>query len=306
MFVRSVNQPELPGTSPLELVFVGNRLLVVETGREARLSEAKPAAGEETVRRLYLGSLDGRPCYVRELRRADVPVSSDSPAWTGAAAATEAPAAQGQSAGTGGPSGGAAGAPQIVLRDLRSLMGALDEELLKIAGIASQVLDWDRNHQFCGRCGGPTVSSTTERSRSCPTCELSFYPRISPAVIVGVHREGRILLAHNRRHRGPRPLYSVLAGFVEPGESLEDCVRREVGEEVAIELGEIRYFGSQPWPFPDSLMVGFTACYRAGEIRVDGVEIVEADWFTRENLPPIPPHGTIARRIIDSLVSETS
>jgi len=288
MFVRSVNPPESPGTSPLELVFVGNRLLVMENGRETTLFDVKLEAGEETARLLHLGSLDGRPCYVRELRRADFPISNDSPAWTGSA------------------TGAGATAPQIVLRDLRSLMGALDDELLKIAGFASQLLDWDRNHQFCGRCGAPTVSSATERARSCPTCKLTFYPRISPAIIVGVHREGRILLAHNRRHRGPRPLYSVLAGFVEPGESLEDCVRREVAEEVAIELGEIRYFGSQPWPFPDSLMVGFTAEYRSGEIQVDGVEIVEADWFTRESLPPVPPHGTIARRIIDSLVSGTS
>ncbi len=288
MFVRSVNPPESPGVSSLELVFVGNRLLVEENGRETRLFDGKLEGGEETTRLLHLGSLDGRPCYVRELRQADFPVSSDG--------------------ATNGPLGGAGAAPvsQVVLRDLRSLMGALDDELLKIAGIASQVLDWDRNHQFCGRCGGPTVSSTTERSRSCPACKLSFYPRISPAIIVGVHRDGKILLAHNRRHRGSRPMYSVLAGFVEPGESLEDCVRREVAEEVAIELGEIRYFGSQPWPFPDSLMVGFTAEYRSGEIRVDGVEIVEAEWFSRESLPPIPPHGTIARRIIDSLVSRTS
>ncbi len=297
MFVRSVRPPASPIASPFELLFVGNRLLVVEDALGTRLFEAPAADLDETARLLHLGSLDGRPCYVRELRRTDFPVASDSPLWAGASPPSE----QDEPEGAGGPV-----LSRVVLRDLRSLMGALDEELLKVAGIASQVLDWDRNHQFCGRCGGPTLASERERARSCPSCKLTFYPRISPAIIVGVHRDGRILLAHNRRHRGSRPMFSVLAGFVEPGESLEECVRREVAEEVGLELGEIRYFASQPWPFPDSLMVGFTAEYRSGEIRVDGVEIMEASWFAPESLPPIPPPGTIARQIIDSLAARTS
>lgn len=120
-------------------------------------------------------------------------------------------------------------------------------------------------------------------------------------MIVAVLKEDKILLAHNRRHRTGH-VFSVLAGFVEPGESLEECVRREVMEEVSIELGEIRYFASQPWPFPDSLMIAFTADYKAGAIDVDGTEIVEAGWYDRDHLPAVPPHGTVARRLIDWFV----
>lgn len=316
MFVRSVVPPQSPTAPPLELLFVANRLVIEEGEGRARPADLarlaapadSPAAGaadpvehheagddSETLRRLYLGTYDGRPCYVRELARGDLPIASDAPAWT-------PPAATDSTAGRHAAPHAPGASVRMVLRDLRSLMGLLDEELWRVAGTALQFLDWDRNHQFCGRCGGPTTASETDRSRSCPRCSLHFYPRISPAIIVGIHRAGRILLARNRRYRGPHPLYSVLAGFVEPGESLEECVRREVVEEVSLELGEIRYFASQPWPFPDSLMVGFTAEYGAGEIRVDGEEILDADWFDRDTLPAIPPQGTIARRIIDSLV----
>lgn len=251
--------------SSLTFAFRGTRMLVRTDGASARLP-ADIGSGE-SARRLYLGTLDGRPCEAVELR--DGPAPSEP----------------------------------LAFRDLRSLMGSLDEELLKIAGIASQVLDWDRNHQFCGRCGAQTVASAVERSRKCPRCSLAAYPRISPAIIVAVRRGREILLAHNRRHSGP--VFSIVAGYVEPGESLEECVRRELREEVSIEVDDIRYFGSQPWPFPDSLMLGFVARYEAGEISVDGTEIMEAGWFTRETLPQIPPAGTIARRIIESVLAET-
>jgi NAD+ diphosphatase len=262
--------------------FIDGQLLVDVTEENAELPNISlstgpsrtpavlPGVGEVVVARdLFLGTLDGRPCRTVELR----PVAENS---SGHAQQGEGPRPMG----------------------LRSLMGRRDEELLRVAGVASQILDWDRNHQFCGRCGARTVPSDTERSRSCPTCFLTAYPRISPAIIVAVVKGDRLLLGHNRRHRGGH-VFSVLAGFVEPGESLEECVRREVMEEVAIEVKNIRYFASQPWPFPDSLMIAFTATYGGGEIAVDGTEIIEAGWFDRDHLPSIPPHGTVARRLID-------
>ena len=152
-----------------------------------------------------------------------------------------------------------------------------------------------------GRCGSRTVDRTQERAKECPDCGLISYPSISPAIIVAVRKGNRILLAHSTRHRSG--WYSVLAGFVEPGETLEACVRREVKEEVGLEVKNIRYFGSQPWPFPNSLMVGFTAEYGGGKIVLDDDEILAARWFAANNLPPIPGKYTIARHLIDHFVS---
>src|SRR5690606_32955256 len=139
-----------------------------------------------------------------------------------------------------------------------------------LAGRAVQIVDWDRTHQFCGRCGSPMERLDNERAKKCPACGLSNYPRLSPAIIIAVTRringQNRLLLARN--HRFPPDRYSVIAGFVEPGESLEDCARREVQEEVGIQIQNIRYFGSQAWPFPNSLMLGFTAEYAGGDIVV--------------------------------------
>ena len=176
-------------------------------------------------------------------------------------------------------------------------MGNLDEEVFSVAGRVFQCLDWDRTHQYCGRCGGHTEPRLDELARSCPACGLISYPEVTPAVIVAVIRGEEILLARSRRFQGS--FFSVLAGFVEAGETFEECVKREVMEEVAIAVDNIRYFGSQPWPFPHSLMVGFTAEYAGGEISIDDKEISEAGWFTAEALPEVPRTGTIARRLID-------
>ncbi|MBN2122672.1 MAG: NAD(+) diphosphatase [Deltaproteobacteria bacterium] len=183
---------------------------------------------------------------------------------------------------------------------LRQLFGVLGEEDFQIAGRAIQIVKWDQRNQYCGRCGSPTFPASEERARICPECGLRHFPRLSPAVIVAVLREDRILLA--RADRFPKGLYSVLAGFVEPGETLEQCLHREVREETGIEISGIRYFGSQPWPFPDSLMIGFTAQYAGGEIRIDEKEIVEAGWFSADRLPLIPDRISIARRLIDWFV----
>jgi NAD+ diphosphatase len=137
----------------------------------------------------------------------------------------------------------------------------------------------------------------------CIECGLVNYPTISPAIIVAVIMGSQILLA--RSHRFHTGFYSVLAGFIEYGETFEQCVRREVKEEVGIDVGNIRYFASQPWPFPNTLMVGFTADYAGGVVTADKVEIADARWFKADNLPAIPPKGTIARQLIDWFVEES-
>ena len=137
----------------------------------------------------------------------------------------------------------------------RLFFGELDEELVWIAGQANQLVDWNRSHQFCGKCGRQTEDGHDERAKVCPRCRLINYPRVSPAIIVAVVKNDQILLANNMRFKSR--YYSVLAGFVEPGETLEECVAREIKEEVGISVKNIRYFASQPWPFPNSLMVGF-------------------------------------------------
>jgi NAD+ diphosphatase len=173
--------------------------------------------------------------------------------------------------------------------------------LFWVAGRAIQIVEWDRTHQFCGHCASPMVAKTAERAKECPQCGLTNFPRLAPAVIVAVVRDNQILLA--RSHRHPAGFYSVLAGFVEPGETLEEAVAREIKEEVGIEVGDIRYFGSQPWPFPHSLMIGFTAVYAGGEIRCDETEIEEAGWFAADALPQIPGPISISRRLIDWFVA---
>jgi NAD+ diphosphatase len=136
-----------------------------------------------------------------------------------------------------------------------------------------------------------------EVAKQCPQCGFVSFPRISPAIIVLVEHDGKALLARSPRFK--EGLFSTLAGFVEPGETLENAVRREVKEEAGINVKNIRYFGSQPWPFPDSLMIGFTAEYACGEITVDNNEILDARWFSADNMPEIPGKISISRALID-------
>jgi NAD+ diphosphatase len=197
-------------------------------------------------------------------------------------------------------------APQgWVWQGLRALFGVLDDARFALAGRASQIVDWDRTHQYCGACGRATAARTNERSRECPGCGLVVYPRLAPAVMGLVRREKELLLA--RAPRFPKDMYSALAGFVEPGETLEQCLEREVHEEVGIRVRRVRYFASQPWPFPHSLMIAFFADYYSGEIRVDGTEIEDAQWFDVRNLgnlPRLPARISIARRLIDAAKGE--
>ncbi len=219
------------------------------------------------VRRQYLGNVDGQGCYAAELAPGIAP-----------------------------PEG-------MSLEGLRGLYGRLDDLLYAIAGRAFQIVEWDRTHLYCGHCGTPMEQVPTERAKRCPECGLTSYPRVTPAIIVLIRRGDEVLLA--RAQNFPSRFYSTIAGFVEPGESLEEAVAREVGEEVGVAVKDIRYFGSQPWPFPHSLMIGFTCEYAGGEIALDEREIADAAWFTRDNMPHIPPKLSIARKLIDSFLQDT-
>jgi NAD+ diphosphatase len=192
-------------------------------------------------------------------------------------------------------------APGQELQGLRPLFGRLDEPTFWVAGRAIQIVNWDRTHRFCGQCGTPTSHHAKDRARECPHCGLQSFPRLSPAVIVLVERGRQLLLARSARF--PRGRYSIVAGFVEPGETLEEAVARELREEVGIAVRDIRYFGSQPWPFPHSLMVGFTAQYAAGEIRIDPEELEDAGWYSPDHLPDLPDRLSISRHLIDSFLA---
>lgn len=218
--------------------------------------------GLEPKTSIYLGRLDSHPCFA-------VPHS-----------------------------GSGAYGENFTFTGLRQLFGVLEEEPFWLAARAYHLVNWDQKSRFCGQCGEKTRPLETEHAKECPRCGLIIYPKISPAIIVAITRGDKILLA--RGNRFTSKFYSVLAGFVEPGENLEECVKREVFEEVGIRVDNIRYFGSQPWPFPDSLMLGFTADYAGGELKPDPAEILTAGWFTADSLPEIPGPISIARRLIDS------
>jgi len=263
-FLPAVVPPPGLGSEAWWFLYHGDRLLVETRGEAAGIPFWSDPAGRgvRTVRAQYLGTLDGRPCFSGEL---------DGPA---------APEGAG-------------------FRPLRSLLGILPDELFSLAGRAFQVVDWDRTHQYCGICGMRTEPVEGERAKGCARCGIQFFPRVAPAVIVAVVRDRKILLAQARRF--PSAFYSVLAGFVEPGETFEECVRREVREEVGIEVTNLRYFGSQPWPFPHQLMVGFTAEHAGGDLAIEEKEIIRAGWFDADEIArlEVPRHGTIARRLIE-------
>ncbi len=184
------------------------------------------------------------------------------------------------------------------LMGLRALYDLVPAEAFAEAGLARQLLHWRLTHRFCGACGAPLAHHATERAMQCPACSLCVYPRLNPVVIALVSRGNQVLLAH--KAQGAFPFWSVVAGFVEANETLEAAVAREVAEEVGVRVTNIRYASSQPWPFPNNLMVGFTAEYAGGEVTPDGEEIAEAGWFDRDHLPPLPSPFSIARRLIDA------
>jgi len=185
---------------------------------------------------------------------------------------------------------------------LRTVIRELPEALWAPAAKAMAFANWRSATRFCGVCGSPTRDKEDELARQCSACGQLFFPRISPAILAVVRKDGRLLLARNAR--STTGFWSLIAGFVEPGETFEDCVRREVMEEVGIEVEVDGYLGSQPWPFPDQLMLGFAARWKAGELKPDGDEIAEAGWFGPTDHPPIPGQGSLSRRLIDGALGE--
>jgi NAD+ diphosphatase len=271
-FTGAVDPPESPTPLAWWFAFASDRLVLEERRGEDYFE--LPRAVEVTALGLhpqtkhYLGQLDGHDCWAVDL------------------GADAAPAL---------PEG-------FTTRQLRGIYRKMDDDLFALAGRAIQIIAWGRTHRFCGQCGTPTETLSGERAMKCPQCGLTSYPRLNPAVIVQVTRGDKILLARNANF--PSAFYSVVAGFVEAGESLEQTVQRELREEVGIEVTDIRYFASQPWPFPNSLMLGFTAKWAANEIAIDPREIADANWFAADELPNIPPPLSIARRLIDDFVAK--
>lgn len=201
----------------------------------------------------------------------------------------------------------AATTPEIITREgcqfvgLRQLFGGIEDDWYWLANRAFHLVGWRKKNRFCGCCGSEMSESGEEVALVCLKCGNIVYPRISPAVIVAITKGEQILLAHAAKFTGK--MYSTIAGFVEAGETLEECVRREIMEEVGLRVKNIHYFSSQPWPYPDSLMIAFTAEYESGEIRIDKKEITDANWYSRSNLPELPLKVSVASKLIHAWLS---
>jgi NAD+ diphosphatase len=276
----------LPENTVLEPLFVvvsqqqllckkGSQQILYESGQlpfKLALSERAPEvlSGNSQTRHL-LGLYNQRPCYAVSLSINSSQI--DSPALK-----------------------------DFEWRTLRSFLSHVDDLHFDLAGRACQIISWDREHRFCGCCGQQTTASQADCVRVCHHCERQFYPRISPCVIVVISRDDHCLLARNASWE--KNYFSALSGFIEPGETVEQALHREVKEEVGIEVKNLQYFSSQPWPFPGQLMLGFHAVYQSGEIQVDEKEIAEADWWHYQNLPPCPGTHTLSGRLIEHFVNQ--
>jgi NAD+ diphosphatase len=255
------------GSAQWWFIFAGHKLLVGHDSDGApEIVKGHPATfGITTQFTRQLGRLDTIACYVAAVDKGQLPPAN------------------------------------MEFRDLRGLYGALDDDVFRLAGRAIQIIHWHQEHLFCGKCATPMEDDRKELVRRCPSCLMVSYPRLSPAVIMSVVRDNHILLA--RAPRFPQGMYSALAGFVEPGETLEEAVAREVMEEVGVKVGEIRYLASQPWPFPHSLMIGFTTVYESGDIIVDRGELEDARWFSRSAMPLLPSPISISRLLINNFLA---
>ena len=256
------------------MAFVGTKLVVVDDGTfvrtpgPAEMAQAL-APDASTALNALLPDLDGRSVVAH-----DLPAGFEPP-------------------------------PGMAAVGLRALNGRCSDAFFRVAGAALQKIEWARTHRFCARCGTPTERHERHEAMACAACGQLHFPRLAPAVIVLVERESEMLLA--RSPHFAEGVYSTLAGFVEPGESLEDTVHREIREEVGVEVADVRYFGSQSWPFPHSLMVGFTATWAGGDIRMDDDEIEDAAWFSADRMPPrLPFPLSIARRLVDDFLDRTA
>lgn len=258
-------EPESLPRSPLRVFVKENGVYVQSDPVPSLFFPDDLAIPGPALREQYLGHLDSRACYAVEV------------------------------------SPGSALPGSHFYPNIRDLYGILPDRELALAALAVRIIDFDRTTTFCGQCGAETRMSRIERAKICDRCGLITYPRTSPAIIVLVMHEDKILLA--RSPRFPPDLFSIIAGFVEPGETLEEAVHREVKEEVGIRIANIRYMGSEPWPFPHSLMLGFIADYAGGAIAIDNHEIVAAGWFDREHLPTLPSPMSISRALIEYWIS---
>lgn len=254
----------------LWLVFQDGKLLVSQDSAQSLLPEVRDIGwfGFAEAKQHFLGLFDNKPVFTLAAAAADL-----------------------------APSG-------YYFEDLRKLLGLIEQDMFAVAGRAIQILEWERSHRFCGRCGTRTEFHAQERAVQCPACGYVQYPRINPCVIAVVTRGEELLLARSLRFN--RPMYSALAGFMEAGESAEETLAREVKEEVGIDIRNITYFGSQPWPFPNNLMLGFLAEYAGGEIVLQEDEILDAQFFHYSNLPQTPPPGSIAHALIAAALKRFS
>jgi NAD+ diphosphatase len=266
--IRQFPEPEMiPKTGACWVMVSDTKVAVTKGNTPHAVFREKPGSAGCTIARVqYLGHIGDTPYYAGEIAPG-APLSTDMGYF-----------------------------------NVRELYGKIPDDELALAAYAVQIIDFDRTTQFCGKCGTPTRQLRTERSKLCPACNLLTYPRLSPAVIVLVRKGDEILLA--RSPHFPSEMYSVLAGFVEPGETLEQTVHREVKEEVGITVKNLRYFASEPWPFPNSLMIGFTAEYQDGGITIDNNEIIAAGWFDREHLPALPSTMSISWALINAWIKD--
>ena len=255
-----------PNADDLLIIFNGDRVLGIAEQRTWAPVDALTIGthGVDTAHFHYLGDLYGKRCFALEAEHL------------------------GREAGSLFPT------------SLFAVLSECDSGTFAAVSRGKQILAWYRDHRFCGRCAAPCLPVDGERAMACSQCNFQAYPRISPCVIVLVHRGDEVLLG--RGPQFPQGMFSTLAGFIEAGESAEEALIREIFEETAIEIGNLRYLSSQSWPFPGQLMLGFFAEYQGGEIQVDGVEIEEAYWFDRRQLPKIPPPGSISRHLIDTFL----
>ena len=268
---RPDNKPPESAGGELHIVFQRGDLVSDMRSAEVCLiaQEQLRFSGWTELRRHFLGYWRDQPCYVLEIGDGDQLDPS-----------------------------------QFQRGNLYHILGRVDEQLFALAGRASQLLDWERDHQYCGRCGSAMVVDVDERAMRCPPCSTINYPRIAPCIIVLVTRGEELLLARNANF--PQPMYSTLAGFIEAGETAEETLAREVREEVGVEVCNLRYFQSQSWPFPNQLMLGFFANYSGGDIVCDQREIADAQWFHYSELPMIPPPSSVAGQLIRHYVNSLS
>jgi NAD+ diphosphatase len=266
-FLPATTVPADNGSPALFFIFKNNQIALMPAGEVPSLPANHPIQ-QQTQRSIYLGTLNDQPCYAGEWLD-DTELDSG---WNWS--------------------------------DLRELHATSSDGLYSAVNHASQIVTWDLSHQFCPRCGTAARPSDHEKAKICPACDYHSYPRISPSIIVAITRGDELLLA--RGPHFPEGLFSLIAGFVDAGESLEEAVMREVREETGLQIKNIKYHSSQPWSFPHSLMIGFTAEYAGGTLTPCPVEIEAAGWYTADRMPTIPSTSAIARHLINDFLAAHS